>query len=286
MSESIPIEARAGVVKYRMVNGLGTRDLPYKPVNDVYIQDQTTDIIDLHLTRFIDDITITSNTSIDDVDVEISCATAPVSGNTVCFKESYAFYQGGVLSVTDNGGGQYSITLDTPLDFAYTTAGGCSLRDENMNVDGSTTPVVFYVSPKGLFDQTHTSDPQRWDIVRLMIFIGDTTAMDDARFGGIDGGLTNGVVIRKKDGTYKNIFNAKTNGDFALHSYDAAYVDNTLGPSGEYGLRVRRTFGGQSKNGAVIRLDSATDDEIQLIVRDDLTGLTRFYAVVQGHVVD
>ena len=67
--------------------------------------------------------------------------------------------------------------------------------------------------------------------------------------------------------------------------FDATYIDDTLGPSGEYGFRTRRTFGGQNKNGVVIRLDGE-DDSFQLIVQDDLTGLTFMEAVAQGHVVD
>ena len=251
------------------------------PVN---VQDQASEVIDLHLMRTITDITITSNTSIDDTIVSIDSDVTPQIGNSVCFKESTAFYQGDILSVTPTGGTGYDIELDMPLDYAYTTDGGCALRDKNLNVDGSTTPVVFSVSPQGLIDPLKYNRGQRWDIVRLMLAITDATAMDDGKFGGITGGITNGIVIRKKNGTYKNIFNAKTNGDIALHVYDLTYIDDTLGPAGLYGLRVRRTFGGQNKNGVVIRLDADDDDEFQVIVRDNLTGLDGFTAVVQGHI--
>lgn len=252
------------------------------PVN---IQDQTSDIIDLHLTRYIDEIAIAQDTNIDDTIVYVTCDTLPVAGNTVCFKEDYAFYQAQILTVTPTGGTAYTLLLDTPLDFAFTTSGGCSLRDDKMNVNGSSTPVIFFVSPVGLVDPVDSSKQQKWDITRIMLSITDDSAMDDARFGGITGGITNGVVVRKKDGRNKNIFTAKTNGDFALHSYDVTYIESTLPPSGFYGMRVRRSFAGQEKNGVVIRLDASSGDEIQLIVRDNLTALTSFQAAVQGHIV-
>ena len=110
--------------------------------------------------------------------------------------------------------------------------------------------------------------------------------MDDGKFGGITGGLTNGIFFRVKNGTTKNIFNAKTNGDLAAHMFDLNYVDDTLGPSGQYGLRGRRTFGGQSKNGVVIRLNSETNDIFECVVQDDLTDLTNFQIIVQGHIVE
>lgn len=243
------------------------------PIN---IQDQTSEIIDLHLTQIIDTLTIDVNTAIDDVVVRISSDTLPVVGNVVCFKEGTAFYQGEILAVSLVAGTQYDITLDTPLDYAYTTAGGCSLRSEDLNVNGSVTKQIFAISPANLQAGT------KWDIVRIIFVITDDVVMDDEKFGGLTA-LTNGIVLRRVDGTYKNIFNVKTNADFIAHSYDVDY--SAKAPAGFYGFRCRRTFGGQDKNGVVIRLDADTSDELQVIVQDDLSALTRFHVIVQGHVV-
>jgi len=252
---------------------------------DVSIQDQHTELIDLYVTQLIDTCTVTSNTEIDDTDIDISSATAPVAGNIICLKEGTAFYQGQVLSFTGTGPA-YNVVVDNPLDYAYTTVGGCSIRSENLNVNAShATPQIFNVSPVGLVDPNNQTDGQKWDIVRVIFTMTDATAMDDGKFGAMDK-LTNGIVIRKKNGTYKNIFNAKSNGDFRLHSYDVEYISDTQGPSGLFGFGSRRTFGGQSKNGVTIRLDADDNDEFQIIVQDDLTGLNSFKVVVQGHVVD
>ena len=243
---------------------------------DVCVQDQSTELIDLHLGQEIQTITIVTNTNINDEVVTIGSGVAPTVGNQVCFKEGSSFYQGEILSFSPNGG-DYDVTLDTPLDFAFTTAGGCREKNTNLAVNGSITPIEFTVTPDGLQQGT------KWDIVRFMLQIIATTAMDDGRFGGIDA-LTKGIVVRHVDGITKNIFNAKTNGDLKSHMYDLTYSDKA--PAGQNGLTARRTFGGQNKNGVVIRLFADTGDTFKIIIQDDLTGLTDFQVVVQGHVVE
>lgn len=247
-------------------------------VADVSIQDQFSQIVDLLMARVIQALTITLNTSLDATVVRVETAgAAPTVGNIVCFKEGTGFYQGRILAQSNVVGNVYDITLDTPLDYAFTTAGGCSEMSTNMAVNGSVTPVEFSVSPSGLAAGT------QWDINRMVFTITDGSVMDDGKFGGITA-LTKGCVLRVEDGYTKNIFNVKTNEDFALRSFDAEYVTNA--PAGVYGFRCRRTFNGQDKNGVVIRLSGDTGDMLKMIIQDDLSGLVTFRAIVQGHVVE
>ena len=243
---------------------------------DVSVQDQTTEIIDLHLSREIQALTVAVNTNLDDTTITVTTAAEPTDGNIVCLKEGSAFYQGTILSHSANGG-NWDLVLDTPLDYAYTTAGGCSERSINLAVDGSATTQVFTVSPKNLTPGT------KWDIVRFIGQIVDDTEMDDGTFGGI-AALTKGIVFRKVDGVTKNIFNARTNGDLSAHMYDVSYSDKAK--QGTFGMKFRRTFGGQSKNGVVIRLAADTEDEFQVLIQDDLSGITDFQVIVQGHIVE
>lgn len=250
------------------------------PSFDVFVQDQSTEIIDLYFSKEIQTITLSANQNIDDTVIRATMASsAPTVGSVICLKEGTAFYQGEVVSFSLVGGLEYDITLDTPLDYAFTTAGGCSERTCQMNVDGSSTTQEFSISPSGLDSSVS------WDVTRVLFQMTDATAMDDGKFGGV-ASLTNGIVLRKVDGVTKNIFNVKNNGEFALRMYDVQYVDSTLGPSGLYAMRARRTFSGQDKNGVVIRLNAATNDTLVLLIRDDLTGLSSFNAVVQGHIVE
>lgn len=244
---------------------------------DVNIQDQTTEIIDLHLSRLVQAIVIVTNASLSDTVITVSSVGTPVAGNLVCLKEGSKVFQSYILSVAANAS-NWDLTLDSPLDYAFTTAGGCSERSTNMAVNGSVTPVEFEISPATL-----NSDVE-WDIVRIIGQIIDSTSMDDTTFGGIVGGLTNGCVLRYEDGEEKNIFNIKTNGEIALRMYDTAYADKR--PSGSFGFKFRRTFGGQGKNGVVIRLTAIHGDSLKLIIQDDLTGLDDFYIVAQGHRTD
>lgn len=241
----------------------------------VNVQDQTSQVIDLYLSKVLQSATVTTNTSLDDTTITITTAGTPVVGSILCLKESQSFYQGIILSVVANST-NWDVTLDTPIDFAFTTSANASERTRDMNVDGSSTSQTFIVSPVNLASGT------KWDIVRVTFAMLDSSSMDDGKFGGLTA-LTNGMLLRVKNGITKNIFNVKTNSELAIETFDLAYADNA--PGGQYGLRCRRTFGGQSKNGVTIRLEADTSDELQIIIQDDLTGLDDFRCVAQGHVV-
>lgn len=235
----------------------------------VTIQDQYTDVVDLLLCNQLNPATLAAP-------IVRGASTATfvpghgfVSGNTVCIKEGARFYQATVINVATD-----VITVDSPFDFAFTVAAGVERRRVNMAVDGSVTPVVFSVTPPV---------GTEWDLTRMIIQATDDSAMDDGKFAGITA-LTKGLLFRVVNGNWKNIFNAKTNGDFRLRTFDVAYLDAALGPSGLYGFGCRRSFNGFDKNGVTIRL--GPDDEFQAVVQDNLSGISSLRVCVQGHVVD
>ncbi len=112
--------------------------------------------------------------------------------------------------------------------------------------------------------------------------ITDASEMDDTKFGGITA-LTKGVFLRKVNGVIKNIFNAKTNGDIALNCSTYSYADKA--GAGNYGFRAIKTFGGQENQGVIIRLAGDTQDTLEIVVQDNLTGLTGMYIMAKGHTV-
>ncbi|MBW2675754.1 MAG: hypothetical protein JRD89_20500 [Deltaproteobacteria bacterium] len=245
------------------------------PVNK---QDAHTEIIDLFLSRFLDDLTILADVAIDDDTADIeTTGVVPVIGDAVCFKDvdGVAFYQGEIITVVPIAGNQYTITVDSPFDFAFTTADGCSLRSNDLGVDGSVTRVPFVVSPGGL------APGVEWDITRTFCTILSSNSMDDGRFGSA-AALTRGLLLRSVNGVTKNIFNAKKNGDFQLRTGDRSYADKA--PAGQYSVSFRRSFNGDDKNGVTLRLEGDTDDVFVYLVQDDLTGQV-IEAVTQGHVV-
>ena len=141
-----------------------------------------------------------------------------------------------------------------------------------MSGDGSTT--------RQIFDITNGSAHQ-FEFSQLMIHLTDGGVMDDGMFGSIAGGLDNGVVLRKKnaDGTYHNLWTARTNGELGHIAFDKVYDDK--GPAGIYGLTVRTVF---TNLGSTMLLDEG--EKLELIVQDDLTDLSTFKIMAEGRFIE
>ena len=244
---------------------------------DVAIQDQSTELISVYLGEMISMLTVLANTVKNDTTINIETTGAtPLVGDFICLQEDTKITQAEVITVTPIAGNQYTLGISIPLDYPYTTAGGCMLLDVDMNKNGSVTPIEFQVSP---------APGTRWDITRMMTSMVLSSQGDDGLFGNLPA-LANGVYFRKEDSAESNnLFNAKENSDFAIEGFDVAYPVRS-GGGGSHGMRSRITWGGQSKQGVVIRLDGNTNDSFVAVVRDDLTGINKFRIKVQGHVVE
>lgn len=239
----------------------------------VGVAEDPTDTVDLFLVRHDASFTLSANSTIFSRTIVATAGHGIVAGNTICLKEATYYYQGAVLNVSTN-----TITLDSPLDYAFTTACVASRGITNMNVNGSVTPQMFKVSPLGL------QDGILWHINRIIVVITDGAPMDDSLFGGI-AALTNGVVLRLVNGHSHNMFNIKSNGDWALRAYDVSYSDKA--PAGSHGIRIRSSFNGADKRGTPLPITAATggQDRLEVVIQDDLTGLDTFRMVAQGHRV-
>ena len=244
---------------------------------DVYIQDQHTDILDFFLMNIQGTFTPLSDTVINTRVFTASPGHGISIGDTINFYEGVKFSQFLVLDVVGD-----VITIDSPFDLAYTPASTNSRGIVNMNVNGSVTPVVFSIGP---IPPTAPATKNQWDVTRFMFVIQDGSSMDSSMFGTISGGLTNGIVIRQKNGFYKNYFNVKTNGDWGLRAYDMSF-DDRAGGGGSYFFRARRTFAGPSKTGVTIRIKGEDSDFFEIVIQDDLTSLEDVVSVTQGHVVE
>ena len=213
-----------------------------------------------------------------------SPSVAIVSGDTVILvADTTGFVVGGHMVIKDDGGDirehhfnvtavvvNTSITVNRPIDLAYTTSATLEVVLMNMNVSGSLgTPLIYTVSPP--------SD-EVWHLNRIIISMTDNAIMDDTKFGGL-AALTNGVVLRNNSTVKHTVTHWLTNQHMAEDMYDLTYPDKV--PAGTYSLRGRFSF---YKNDVVIRLDGSAGDTLEILIQDDLTALTTFTIKAQGHI--
>ena len=237
---------------------------------DAVIQDSTSPLFIVKASQLVAETTTTSPMALEDRVVNVADATSFAVGQYLTVynvAEDRVFFSE-ILSIAS-----LAITVDTPADFAFPSGSIVSVGTNNMNVDGSVTPQIF-----GIRNPTATDIPSEVDITRLMFKCLTNTAVDLSKFGDIAGGITRGLVIRRVDGTYQNVFNVKTNGDFKNIMFD--FDMETVSGSGQDGFTGRLTFAGQNKMGAVIRIGPGED--LQVIVQDDLTSLTSFTVIAEG----
>lgn len=163
------------------------------------------------------------------------------------------------------------LTLDRPVDRAFTTSAFINRENYLLDVDGSATPIEFVY--KNSFDKPI-------NITRMLFNMVTTNPALFNSFGDIASpGLTRGIELRKKnaDGTYTNYFNAKTNNRLQLLMFDVSFFDGG-NPQAVNGLSGRLTF---EKLSSPIILKK--NEELQLVVQDNLTTLLSFEAVIEGN---
>jgi hypothetical protein len=241
----------------------------------VTLQDQTTGVLDLPFLQEGNSITLAADTVVDSNNITLTAGhgltTAANAGDVIEIADNTTgsfFIQAEIVTVTVN-----VILLDSPVNRIYTTGGSSIMHSiKDMNVDGSVTPQIFTVAPLSV---------QSGDITRIICEIRDNAGMDFETFGAL-AALTNGMVIRVNngDGTFRQLYNFKSNGDIILQGFDHDFATNIGG--GTRGFTARITWAGQPKHGVAVRLDGALGEELEIVIQDDLTGLTRMHWVAQG----
>lgn len=171
------------------------------------------------------------------------------------------FYTAYIKSIAVN-----VITVRTPLDFNFPIGSIVTSGETNIKSDGSVTPVVY-----GLRN-TDQAIGTIAKITRMVMLMETSTAVDLSKFGDIVGGLADGLVLRKKDGTVRNIFTVRTNGEIAGTAFDWEPLDAQNLQQGQHGFIARLSFDGNSKMGSPIEL--APGEDVQIINQDNLAGGT------------
>jgi len=256
----------------------GTRSMRLEPNGSlpVTLQDQGTPSV---ITKF----SILEQSTTTTADVAIGGYVLPVASVTGIAAGKY-------LSVFDPVGVRFTnfyvisvaslnVTVDTQIDFAYPSGSYVDVQETNLAVNGSVTPVIA-----GIRNNAGAEPPPgidlSVDITRLIFQIIATSAVDLTLFGDL-AALTNGVMCRRRNVSYHNIFNVKTNGEIAGIMFD--HEIHTAAPHGIDGWVSRITFAGQSKMGVTQRI--AIDEDMEVIIQDNIAGLTLFEIIAEGSVV-
>lgn len=243
---------------------------------DAFIQDQTTAPVLIPFHRIDNGTTLTAAMVIGERTMTVAANTGAAADKMalVYNVDQGLFSWFKVVSVAGN-----VITLDTLIDKAFPSGSYVDFATYNMAVDGSTTPQVF-----GLRGSTlNPAVGVRVDVTRIIVAAKTTNPVDLDKFAD-QARLTNGLMMRQRllDGI-RNIFNFKSNGELTFLCYDWTPYVATNPNQGQHGLAARLTFGSQGKIGVVLRV--GPQEDLEIIVQDDLSAITKYGVIAEGHVV-
>ena len=143
----------------------------------------------------------------------------------------------------------------------------------NMNVDGSSTPVDFDITPP----------PGKAIVLDSLHFVLQGINFSPNKFGGLTA-LTTGVALQILEGTdvivdFANAFRLKNNADFSLFSEGAI---QSFGGGADDMLKATIDF---QLSGRLLLVNGIQTGRIK--IQDDLTGvgLTRFECLARGYLI-
>lgn len=165
------------------------------------------------------------------------------------------------------------LTLDRYIDEAHPIGTTVEIIDTDMSSTAGSVavPVEYVINP----DDTRVVHVQR-----ITISMIHSTAGDLDKFGDL-APLINGIQLRvRTDGEYRTLTNWKTNQQIKDDGYDVDF-NTRSGGGGTYGTSARITF---ERFGTEVRLDPATNDQLELYVKDaTIVGLIGMQVKGQGH---
>jgi hypothetical protein len=253
VGNSLPVNARGGL--------------------DTNAQDQFTQTIIEKFNQVTNSTTLTALAVLYEYTVTVASTTGIIVGSHIIIfsPDLVRFTSFDVLAI--NGS---ILTLDSPIDAAYPIGSFVDISFTDMSVNGAVTPQVFGVRGLGIVPGIDLTV----DFTRIIMTCFTASAVSLAKFGDL-AKLLRGLVLRNRNGETFNIFNVKDNGEIAGIALDWIPYTTINPQQGQHGFTVRLTF---TKLGVVQRL--AMGQDLEIIVQDDLTGLTSLEIFAEGHVVD
>lgn len=250
----------------RIVSLLGNQDaLRTVPIHADYVP------FDILFNKFLSATTTTSEMAYLTRDVDVASLDNIAVGRGILIAEPVANFQNFILAIITAVNGN-TITLDRPSDYTFSSGSLVRVVNLNLEVDGSVTPMAYNVGPS-------SSENIEIHIHGIHIIMVTDTAPVFNGFGDLPA-LTNGIVLRRIGNNPATLWNVKSNSDFSLLSFDVR-VNSAANQGWDVnGMAVHFSF---DNHGSVIRLTPT--DTLQLIIQDDITGLTSFRAMAYGHFI-
>lgn len=239
---------------------------------DVYVQDQTTPVVNLFFHSHVLETTLSADTLTDDESLTLT-STAGISGGMIItiFNQD-EFYQSFIKGITGN-----DVEIGVPLDVAFSEGSDVHIGEGNLNLDGSSSEIIASVDvPTNLAFDVYT--------LNFVLVCTATPAID---LFGDQTILTKGCYLRIKDGVTRNILYATSNISFQEYGFSVEIIPKAGGGTNNY-VVCRKNI--RDINGVAYRLKGTNvggiNDSMDFHIRDNLTGLAGFYISMNGHVVE
>jgi len=266
------IESVLGTLNISLHDGLGNPINSYRGAVNTHDADVHREIINQQFHQHTATVTTFAvAASAGDTQIELADATGFATGNYLHLADGGVEHPHPKITLSGT-----TATLDRPLDYSFAIGDPIVKALVNMNVIGSlASPQSFKIEPLST---------EVMHITRILIEMTHGTAGDNGLFGDLTT-LTNGVVLRRYDGTTgtTGIFTVwKNNSDIVTDMYDVTYSARS-GGGGAYGTNARGTF---KEAGAIVYLDGSKGDYLEVLIQDDLSGLGSFRIKAQGHYED
>lgn len=248
---------------------------------DAYIQDQTTDPIILRFNKITNSTTLAADIALHDRSITLASATGVAVGSYLILFNNTV---GKVMPcVVTSIAGSPTFAIDRPADYAFPSGTNVDVTIVSMAQNGALAEQVF-----GLRGPAQpTAVDVSLDINEIRLFCIASSAVDLKHFGNIEA-LTNGVLVRSRNGGYKNIANMKSNAEILGAFGNWTPYTATNPAQGVDGFLAKLTFNGQDNLGVAKRL--ASGDDLEFVFNEDLTAFAPptalLEAVAIGHVVD
>lgn len=244
-------------------------------------KDRTTKSIIVKFNRVTNSTALANPVAIGDTSIVVDSATGIAVGSYLIFfsPTDRKFMVCEVVDIT----GAPTIIIDTPVDFAFPAGTFVDIAITNLKSIGSlASPKVYGLRGTGIPVGVNITAM----IERIIITCTTNSPVNLSLFMNLEK-LTNGLVLRKRDGNNENIFNVKDNFEISGIQFDYDPILATNPAQGVDGIKTRLTF---TRFGTVKALPIGTD--LELLVQDDIetaqTGdsITLLEAVAEGYILE